>query len=67
MAVVSAVGTLRFFRATTCGTALGLIGEAFRLEKLLFPGAEGKSNPTIGTLDGLVLKTQLDDLLSFIS
>jgi hypothetical protein len=39
------------------GTALGLFGKAFRLEKLLFLSAENESSSTIGTLYGLVLKT----------
>jgi hypothetical protein len=57
LAVVSAVGTLRFFSSPARGTALRLIGKAFRLEELLFPSAEGKGSSTIGTLDRFVLKT----------
>ncbi len=38
------------------GAALGLIGVASGLEKLLLLSAEGKSSPAIETLDRLVLK-----------
>ncbi len=57
MAVVFAIGTLRFVGSTACGTTLRLIGKTFRLEELLFPSAEGEGSSTIGTLDRLVLKT----------
>jgi hypothetical protein len=39
------------------GTSLGLIGIAPGLKQLLLVGAEGEVSPTIGALDGLVLKT----------
>jgi hypothetical protein len=39
------------------GTALGLVGETLGGKELLLTGAEGKSSPAIGTLDGLVFKT----------
>ena len=48
--------TLRFPCFTACGTALGLVCIAFRLEELLFLSAEREGSPTIGTLEGLVLK-----------
>ena len=38
-------------------TALGLVSVAFGLEELLFLNSEGEGNPTIGTLELLVLKT----------
>jgi hypothetical protein len=38
------------------GAALGFIGIASGLEKLLFFGAEGEVSPAIGTLECLVLK-----------
>jgi len=67
LAVVSAIGTLRFVGSTARGTALWLISKAFRLEKLLFPGAESECSPTIGTLDRLALKTHwmASSLLNF--
>jgi len=49
--------TLCFSCLATGGAALGLIGIASGLERLLLPSAEGKGSPTIGTLDRLVLKT----------
>ena len=49
--------TLPFSCLPTGGAALGLIGVAFSLEKLLIFSAEGKGSPAIGTLDRLVLKT----------
>ena len=39
------------------GTAPGLVGQAFGLKELLFPGGEAEVSPAIGTLDCLVLKT----------
>lgn len=44
---------------TTGGTSPGFVGEASGVEKLLFPAGKGEGNPTIGTLDGLVLETQM--------
>ena len=41
---------------TAFGTTLGLVGEAFILEKFLFLGTESKCRATIGTLEGFVLK-----------
>ena len=49
--------TLCFSCLAARGAAPGLIGIAFRLEKLLLLSAEGKGSPAIGTLDRLVLKT----------
>jgi hypothetical protein len=50
--------TLRFLPClSTRGAALGLIGVASGLEKLLLFNAEGKGSPAIGTLERLVLKT----------
>src|SRR4030042_2269078 len=49
--------TLWFPRLATGGAALGFIGVASGLEKLLLLNAEGKGSPAIGTLDRLVLKT----------
>jgi hypothetical protein len=51
VAVVFAIGTLRFVGSTACGTTLRLISKTFRLEELLFPSAEGECSSTIGTLD----------------
>jgi len=43
--------TLRFSCLATRGAALGLIGIASGLEKLLLLNAEGKGSPAIGTLE----------------
>jgi hypothetical protein len=55
----TAAGALAFRLSflTAFRTALGLVGVAFRLEKLLVFSAKGESGSAIGTLDGLVLKT----------
>ena len=53
----AAIATLGLSGLATRWAALGLIGIAFGLEKLLILSAEGKGSPTIGTLDRLVLKT----------
>ncbi len=45
-----------FFCLAARGAALGLIGVASGLEKLLLLGTEGESSPAIETLDRLVLK-----------
>jgi hypothetical protein len=43
--------TLYFPCFAACGTALGLVNIAFRLEELLFLSAEGEGSPTIGALE----------------
>ena len=57
VAAASTVRTSCLVGAAACGAPLGLIGEAFRFEELLFPGAKGEGSATIGTSDGLVVKT----------
>ena len=54
-----------FVSSAAFGTTLRLIGEAFSLEELLLPGAESEASPAIDTLDCLVVKNHLDDLLSY--
>jgi hypothetical protein len=49
--------TLCFPRLATGRAALGLIGIALGLEKLLLFSTEGEGAPAIGTLERLVLKT----------
>jgi hypothetical protein len=49
------------------GTALGLIRIAPGLKQLLFLSGEGEVRPTIGTLDGFVLKTHwMTSFLKFL-
>ena len=57
VAIAATSGTLCFPCLAARGTALRLIGVAFRFEKLLLFSAEGEGSPTIGTLERLVLKT----------
>jgi hypothetical protein len=49
------------------GTSLGLIGIALGLKELLFLSGEAEISPTIGALDGFVLKTHwmTSSLLNF--
>ena len=55
---VARISVTRFLPGlAACGAALGLISIAFRLEELLFLGAESEVSPTIGTLKRLILKT----------
>ena len=61
---VAVIITSGFIAPATRGATLGLVGEAFRLEELLFSGGEGKCSPAISTLDRLVLK-HLDDFLFY--
>jgi hypothetical protein len=49
--------TLCFSCLATGRAALGLIGIAFGLEKLLLFSAEGEGSPAIGTLERLLFKT----------
>jgi hypothetical protein len=53
----AAAGTLCLPCLTAGGTALRLIGVAFGLIELLLFCGEGKGSPTIGTTNGLFLKT----------
>jgi len=65
--VVSTAISLRFIGSAAWGTTLRLIGKAFRLVELLFPGAECEGSSAIDTLDWLVLKTHwmTSSLLNF--
>ena len=56
VAVATISVTCCFPRFATWGTALGLVGIAFRLEELLFLSTEREGSSTIGTLERLVLK-----------
>jgi hypothetical protein len=57
VAAAPTVRTSRLVGTAACGAPLGLIAKAFRFEELLLPGAKGKGSATIGTSDGLVVKT----------
>jgi len=59
--------TLRLPCLPAWGTALGLISIAPGLIELLFSSGEAEVSPTIGTLDGFVLKTHwmTSSLLNF--
>ena len=52
---------------TAFGTAFWLISTTFGLKILLLFNAEGKACSATGTLERLILKTRLDDLLLVIS
>ena len=57
-AAVSRVAlALRLSGVAAFWTAFGLVGKAFVSEELLLGSSEGKICPTVGTIDGLVLKT----------
>ena len=61
---VVGIATLGFVSPAAIGTAFRLIGEAFCLIELLFPGCEREVSPAISALDCLIVKNHLDDLLS---
>jgi hypothetical protein len=65
--VTGALATFYLPCLAALGTALGLVGIALGLKELLVVGTEGECIAAVSTLKGLVLKTHLDDLLSYKS